>query len=52
MINLWNGALYGVFGFIVSAVFVGAWMIVAMLVGVLSAFFGGREDDDDEGGDI
>lgn len=43
----------GVFGFITVAVFIGGWVLVFLLLGLLARVFGGPivEDDDDGDGD-
>lgn len=39
---------YGLTGFIVSAAFVGAWLLTLMVLALLARIIGGKPEDDDE----
>ena len=43
-----TAAMYGLFGFTVTAVFVGAWLLVVMILGLLARILGGGESDEEE----
>lgn len=49
-VNLEQAFLNGIYGFIVSASFLGCWVLMMMVAGLLARFFGGKdaEGDDDE----
>ena len=48
--NLEQAFQNGVYGFVVSAVFLGCWVLMITVVGLLVRIFGGKDDaeDDDE----
>lgn len=43
-----KAVMYGVMGFVTSAVFVGAWFIVLMVLALAARVLGGVDDDEDE----
>lgn len=48
--NLEQAFLNGIYGFIVSAAFLGCWVLMMLVAGLLARIFGGKdtEGDDDE----